>query len=135
MNPRNLLFICLAIVVLAGLFLLLKPAPQTAVPQTVATQAQQPAPSPAPQVFDIVVRDGRRVAGPALIEVHEGDEVVLRVTCDHDDELHLHGYDLHLQLHAGVPGELKFKAVHSGHFDYELHHLDLELGALNVLPQ
>ncbi|HWU67351.1 MAG TPA: hypothetical protein VN046_00635, partial [Stenotrophobium sp.] len=103
--------------------------------ETLAARSQQPAAAPAPRVFDIVVRNGQRVAGPARIEVREGDDVVLRVTCDHDDELHLHGYDLHLPLRAGIPGELKFRAVHSGHFDYELHHLDLELGALNVLPQ
>ena len=142
MNKNALLFISLALAILVGLFLLLKPA-DTA-PATTATVAAAGAPTsdalsaaavPSPQVFDIGVRAGQRVSGPARIQVRVGDDVVLRVTSDHDDELHLHGYDLHLALHANVPGELRFKAVHSGHFDYELHHADLELGALDVMPQ
>lgn len=130
MNQKSLLFIGVAGILLVGLFLLLKPVAPTPAKTAISGPARS-----APQVFDIAVRGGQRVSGPAVIEVHQGDDVMLRVTCDHDDELHLHGYDLHLELHAGVPGELAFKAVHSGHFEYELHHTDLELGALNVLPQ
>ncbi|MGH8460498.1 MAG: hypothetical protein ACRESS_02715 [Stenotrophobium sp.] len=144
MNKNALLFIGIALAIAVGLFLLLKPAdtaPATAATVAAASLKAPDAvtatavPVPVPQVFDIGVRGGQRVSGPAQIRVQVGDDVVLRVTSDHDDELHLHGYDLLLALHANVPGELRFKAVHSGHFDYELHHADLELGALDVMPQ
>lgn len=141
MNRPAILILGSGALILVGLFLLLRPAPRTpaaATPASASTSALAlPAAQPAPQMysFDIVVKQGRRVSGPALIQVHTGEEVVLRVTSDQADELHLHGYDLHLRLLAGEPGTLRFKAVHSGHFDYELHHTQIELGALEVLPQ
>jgi len=125
MNKSALLYSGLGLALLAGLFLWLRPAPVAA-----------PAPGvPAPQVYSLVVSKGRRVSGPELIQVHVGDTVTLEVTSDQPDELHLHGYDLHLKLLPGEPGRLSFTASHSGRFDYELHHAQLELGALEVLPQ
>jgi hypothetical protein len=139
MNRTAVLILGSGILVLAGLALLLRPAPPavtTTAPGADQQQAAIPAPAKAqPLSFDIVVRQGRRVSGPELIQVHVGENLILRVTSDRDDELHLHGYDLHLHLRAGEPGALAFQAVHSGHFDYELHHAQLELGALEVQPQ
>ena len=147
MNRNALLFIGLGIAVLAGLFLFLRPTPmQMSAP---ATAAQTPAPvtaaapavpvevsgPAASQVFEIVVHKGQRVSGPAEIQVHEGQNVTLKLTSDQPDELHLHGYDLHLSLRANVPAALAFQAVHSGRFDYELHHAHVELGTLEVLPR
>lgn len=142
MNKKALLFLGLALAVLAGLFYglrpMMAPTPQSAVvaqsvPIVVAAPAvQEPA---KPQAFEVTVSKGQRIAGPALIQVHEGDEVELTITSDHADELHVHGYDLHLKLQAGVPAKLEFKAEHSGRFDYELHHANLELGALEVTPK
>lgn len=140
MNKNALLFLVLGAAILAGLFWWLRPAPE---PVPVAATAPAPAapavrefagPPPA-QMFEIMVRNGQRVSGPAEIDVHAGQNVTLKITADHDDELHLHGYDLHLTLHAGVPATLAFQAAHSGRFDYELHHAHTELGTLNVLPQ
>ena len=144
MNKGALLYFGLGLALLAGLFLWLRPAPAAAPAPTVLAAAppQQMPPAapvtpaaPAPQVYSLVVSKGRRVSGPQLIQVHTGDAVVLEVTSDQPDELHLHGYDLHLKLLPGEPGRLGFTASHSGRFDYELHHAQLELGALEVLPQ
>lgn len=144
MNKSPLLYFGLGLALLAGLFLWLRPAPVTtpapavlaAVPTAQMAPAAPPLPAaPAPQVYSLVVRKGRRVSGPELIQMHAGDPVTLEVTSDQPDELHLHGYDLHLKLLPGEPGRLSFTASHSGRFDYELHHAQLELGALEVLPQ
>ena len=141
MNKNALLFIGLAVAVLVGLSLLLRPAqtpaPAAPVPSTSADAAASPAvpQPPKPQRFEIVVSKGRRVSGPEVIQVVEGDDVELQVTSDRADELHLHGYDLHLSLKPDQPGMLAFKAEHSGRFDYELHHAHLALGALEVQPK
>lgn len=143
MNKNALLFLGLAAAVLAGLFVSLRPAtapapqPVVAVPQSAPISVAAPVvpEPPKPQAFEIIVNNGQRVAGPASIQVHEGDDVELQITSDHADELHMHGYDLHLKLQAGVPAKLAFKAVHSGRFDYELHHANLELGTLEVMPK
>lgn len=144
MNKNALLFLVLGAAILAGLFWWLRPQTE---PQPVSSPAAASAPAaaapavrefsgpPPAQGFEITVRNGQRVSGPGDIEVHAGQNVTLKITSDRDDELHLHGYDLHLTLHAGVPATLAFQAAHSGRFDYELHHAHTELGTLNVLPQ
>lgn len=143
MNKNALLFLGLAVAVLVGLFGLLRPATeqplsQPAAPaQSAAIAAAAPvlAEPPKPQHFELVVSKAQLVSGPATIQVQEGDEVELQITSDHADELHMHGYDLHLSLKANEPALLKFKAEHSGRFDYELHHAHLELGTLEVVPK
>ncbi|MFI4979747.1 MAG: hypothetical protein ACHQIO_05315 [Nevskiales bacterium] len=144
MNKGALLYLGLGFALLAGLFLWLRPAPVAApAPSVLAAVPPQPmlpaapvAPvAPKPQVYSVVVSKGRRVSGPERIQLHTGDAVVIEVTSDQPDELHLHGYDLHLKLLPGEPGHLSFTANLSGRFDYELHRAQLELGALEVLPQ
>jgi hypothetical protein len=50
------------------------------------------------------------------------------------DELHLHGYDLHIKTKPGETATLRFNASKTGRFGYELHHAKAELGALEVYP-
>jgi FtsP/CotA-like multicopper oxidase with cupredoxin domain len=146
MNKNALLFLGLAVAVLVGLFYGLRgmpeagPQPSASVPTaavaaaTVAVQTTA-ADLPKPQRFEVVVSKGKLLSGPAVIQVHEGDDVQLQVTSDHADELHMHGYDLHLSLKPNVPATLSFRAEHSGRFDYELHHAHAELGTLEVQPK
>jgi FtsP/CotA-like multicopper oxidase with cupredoxin domain len=142
MNRNALLFVVLGIAVLGGLFWWFKPEPEPAPLPAAAAPLSAPAAAtektfgvPASRVFEVAVSKGRLASGPAQIQVHAGEMVTLHVTSDQDDELHLHGYDLHLSLRAGQRATLMFKAEHSGRFDYELHHAHLELGTLEVLPQ
>jgi hypothetical protein len=120
-----------------------QPAPATpqpaasAPPQAVAVAPQQavaPAP-PSPEIFDLVIRQGRLVSGPTVIKVHQGDDVILHLTSDAADELHLHGYDLHAKTRPGETVTLQFNATRTGRFGYELHHANAELGALEVYPR
>lgn len=115
-------------------------APGTAnAPTPVTTAASTPPPSatppPEPRVFALDVRKGRLVSGPTVIQVKKGDEVVLRLTTDIADEMHLHGYDLNLKTRAGETSTLRFSATRTGRFGYELHHSKAELGALEVYPR
>ncbi|HSW11988.1 MAG TPA: hypothetical protein VLI06_04065 [Solimonas sp.] len=147
MNRSALIFAALGAAVLVVLFLLLRPAqqppaPAAAPPPAIATATAEAQPAievtpaqPAPMVIEWKVSKGRLQEGPVRVVLRTGDEVVLRITSDHDDELHLHGYDLSLPLRAGRPGELRFRAEHSGRFDCELHHHHLDLATLEVLPQ
>jgi hypothetical protein len=89
----------------------------------------------APVTYDVVVRHGRRESGPLIVKAHQGDELVIRITSDEPDEVHLHGYNLHLSLKPGIAGTLRFKANLTGRFTYELHKSDLELGVLEVYPR
>jgi hypothetical protein len=153
---KPLLYLVLAMALLGALYALVKPqstvdlarpgaakpAPadsQLATPATPAPVAQPTAPVGVPDAkpdsFDIVVQRGRRVSEPAVLQVHQGDEVTLRITADVADELHLHGYNLRAKLLPDRTTTLQFKAKLTGRFTYELHKSGLELGALEVYPR
>jgi plastocyanin len=108
-----------------------------ATPADSATPAAtaQPAPADNGKVVELKVQHGRLVFGPELIKLTEGDKITLRVTSDTDDEMHLHGYNLHLNLTAGQTGELSLTANRSGRFEYELHHAHTALGVIEVYPR
>jgi hypothetical protein len=127
--------------VLGALYVWMKPEP-AASPAAVQGSAKPSAPQPAEEYgaaaardFDVTVAQGRIAAGGGTLRVTQGASVVIRVTSDRADELHLHGYDLGLALRAGVPGALAFTADKAGRFELELHHAGLELGALEVQPK
>lgn len=143
MNFSSVIFAIVGALLMSGLFFLFKPAETTLPPAQAVAAVSAPVAAPVievpavpqPTVVDLVVKEGRRVSGPEVIALRAGDEVILNVTTDKNDELHLHGYDLHLHLHAGKTGTLKFTATQSGRFAYELHKSHLELGALEVQPK
>lgn len=126
---RSALFVLIAAAVLGGLWLAFKPA-------ETAPLASESAPVAAPaKIFRLELHNRRLVSGPAVITVAQGDAVTLQIVSDKADELHLHGYDLTLNLAANVLSELSFVADRSGRFDYELHHAHHDLGVLEVVPR
>jgi plastocyanin len=86
-------------------------------------------------VVDIVVHQGKRVSGPAVIKVQQGDEVTLHITSDAADEFHLHGYNMLMHLAPNRTATLHFAAKLAGRFTFELHKADVELGAVEVYPR
>src|SRR5262245_29857348 len=113
-------YLLAVIAVLVGLFMYFKPQgsnpppavsqapadpaaalnePSGAAPKAAAAAPQQTAPAPpSPLTFDFVIRKGRLQSGPTVVQVHEGDDVVLSFNADAADEVHLHGYNLHTKL-------------------------------------
>ena len=59
-----------------------------------------------------VIADGKLQSGPRLIQLPQGETVALKVTSDRNDELHVHGYDLHAQLLERVEGEGRIAEQH-----------------------
>lgn len=141
MNKPAIIFIAVAIAALSALAWFFKPqSPPSESPAVVVVEHQQksePAVSQLPEerIFEWQVAQSKRVYGPEVIQVRQREKVTLKITTDHDDELHLHGYDLQLKLKAGEKATLSFEASHSGRFEFELHHAHLELGVLEVLPE
>jgi len=68
----------------------------------------------------------------AVHGVHLGDQVVLTVTSDADDEVHLHGYDKEIEIAAGRPGTIDFTANLPGIFEVETHKSNLQLLQIEV---
>lgn len=98
---------------------------------TVTATAAPPADTA--EQIDIAVSDGQ-VDGPGEVAVTVGDQVVIRVSADVADEVHVHGYDLHVDLEPGLPGEIRFSADAPGVFEVELEDAGLLLLSLTVEP-
>lgn len=89
----------------------------------------------AQRTVEVVAEGGKAVGGALAIRVVRNDEVVLTVRSDRDDELHLHGYNLHLHLKAGKPGTLRFTAKRTGRFSAELHKSETEIVIFEIYPK
>lgn len=95
-----------------------------------------PGVSPASERWvEIVVEAGKPVGGAQAVRIVRDDEVRLTVRSDRDDELHLHGYNMHLDLKAGRPGTLRFRAKRTGRFSAELHKAHTEVVVFEIYPR
>jgi heme/copper-type cytochrome/quinol oxidase subunit 2 len=73
-----------------------------------------------PYTFDIVI-EGSTVTGGGRISVPLGETVTLRFTSDRADEIHIHGYDLTVDLEPGMTTEISFLADIPGIVEIETH--------------
>lgn len=89
---------------------------------------------PSTREFTFVVEDGKLVDGPSELEVNEGDTVIITITTNEEEELHLHGYDRSIDLAPGEAATLTFVADMSGKYPFELERSKTELGTLIVVP-
>ena len=79
-----------------------------------------PTPSPSVRVIDVSVAGGS-VTGPgSRVEAALGEDLVIRVTSDMADEVHVHGYDERAEVPAGGTVEIPFTADIPGGFEVEL---------------
>lgn len=136
MNIKTIVTLLVAIAVLVGLFLVLKPDPQTKEASTTVQPAAVASATPtiSPNTFTFVVSGGKVTAPPAF-SVKQGSEVTIQVISDVADEVHLHGYDLSKPVAPGQTFELKFVAATAGRFEIELEKAGLTLGNLEVQPK
>ena len=105
-------------------------------PTTTPTTQAPPPPTtttepPADVIISVVLVDGR-IEVERRYEASLGDTVELRVTSDVSEEVHLHGYDLLLQLEVGAEVTLTFEADLPGVWEAELHPSHREIFQLQV---
>jgi hypothetical protein len=99
-------------------------SPAAAIPQITVQYAK-------PNFFDVVVSQGKLLS-PAVIDVRQGDEIMLHIAADISDEFHLDGYDLNAPITPEKSVTLKFSADRAGRFDYKLTQSGQKLGVLQV---
>jgi hypothetical protein len=87
-----------------------------------------------PTVVRVRVRGGVPVGGIARPTVDKGDQVVLIVTSDVADEVHVHGYDLSRDVSRGQPARIIFRATIVGRFEIELEDRGVPIAELTVNP-
>jgi len=124
---RVLILVPLHLLVLVGLFFLLRPAPT---PET-ATTPESEADGPQENTFDLAIVGGSITPS----EITVGDRVRFRISSDSPLEFHLHGYDLEEGVEPGELAELVFDATLTGRFEIENEQTYVELGTLLVQPR
>lgn len=71
---------------------------------------------------------GKEVSpAPADFELKAGQRLRLTVTSNHDDELHVHGFNKEVPLTAGHPTTLDLVTSQPGSYVVETHHPELRL--------
>lgn len=90
-------------------------------PATEPSSAPSAAPSPAGTTIDVGYAGGKVTGVDGRISVPVGKPVLVRVTSDVAEEIHVHGYDLEADLTAGGTAEIGFTADIPGSFEVELH--------------
>lgn len=73
------------------------------------------------RVIDVCIENRKVVAPTAAIRITEADVVELRWMSDQAVELHLHGYDLELQVRPGQPAAMVIEATATGRFPITSH--------------
>ena len=87
-----------------------------------------------PTVVSIVVVDGVPKDGIVRESVDKGVRVVLVVSSDVADEIHVHGYDVSREVAAGGTVRLPFIAKIPGQFEVELENRGVQIADLTVNP-
>jgi len=155
MNPdfRKVALIAAALGLLVSLYFALRPGDDneatsttTAVTATSPTTTEAPpatteAPpattteaAPAPVQVDVVVVGGEPQGGIVRESVDLDSAVVLTVTSDVADEVHVHGYDLMADVAPGAPATIRFTADAPGRFEIELENTGVQIAELEVRP-
>jgi len=87
-----------------------------------------------PTEVKVVVVNGSPQGGIVRQTVNKDDQVVLVVTSDVADEIHLHGYDKAKDVAAGGTIRLPFKATIPGRFEAELESRGVQIAEITVEP-
>ena len=82
----------------------------------------------------ILVQGGKPVGGIKRATVAKDRVVVLVVSSDVADEVHLHGYNIMRDVAPGTPARLRFRATIPGQFEAELEDRGLQIANITVKP-
>ena len=72
-------------------------------------------------VITATVAGGKITPNTQTVKAKQGQTVMVTVTSDEADELHVHGYEKEIELQPGKPGSVTFTADTKGTFEIETH--------------
>jgi hypothetical protein len=145
---RTALILGAAVVVVAALFVVLRPddddessagtatTTQTTVttPTVTTPVVPQPPQPPPPARVRVTLKNGLPEGGPVRVTVARNRHVVLAVTSDVADEVHLHGYNLMRDVAPGQPATITFRATIVGTVEAELEERGVRIATITTKP-
>lgn len=137
MKKTSYIFIIIGIIILAAaIYAFRKPQEPAQTANSSASSQNSPASEDQDQPVQIVVNYNDKQPFTAQeYQVTEGQKVDIKVTSTVADELHFHGYDLHIDLTPNTQGTIEFTADKTGRFIFELESRAKTLGAIDVNPK
>jgi hypothetical protein len=90
--------------------------------------------SAAPSAVTINLKVTGSSINPANPKAVKGQKVTMTITTDKDEEVHLHGYDIHFDCKANQPLSKTFTADKTGSFEMELEATSTHLTNFDVTP-
>lgn len=115
---------------LVALVLLLSGCSSGSDPDAAALPAASP--SVAVRLLDVTLAGGRATGVEQRVDAQAGERLVLKITSDSAEEVHVHGYDLYADLAPGRAAQLSFPADLLGSYVVELHRAQRPLFQLRV---
>lgn len=106
--------------------------PDVAGPVPSSDGAASPSSAPVARVVEVTLADGEVSGVEGRLEVEKGQQLVLKITADITEEIHVHGYDLYADLVPGQTAQLAFTADLPGSYEVELHRAGRPLFQLRV---
>lgn len=131
MNARALSYLIAFSLTLGATFLYVKTKDSAQPP---ASSPEVAAASPA-VTYKLEVIDGVLQSAPLRIQTTIGEPVLLEVTVDETDEIHVHGIDKTYRLDVGKANQVRLVSDQTGSFELELHDHPVVLGVLEVYPR
>lgn len=101
---------------------------------TTTTTTTTVEPPPGPTIVRVRVVGGVPKGGIVRKTVKQGDRVVIVVTSDVADHVHLHGYDVMRDVAPGKTARIRFRANVPGRFEVELEDRSVQIADLTVKP-
>jgi hypothetical protein len=97
-------------------------------------------PAPGPKTFRIVLREGRLISSPDVLDAVEGDVMTLSILSDKPATLHVHEYEQQfvVPLNSGEEATTTFTAGRAGRFAVHVMGIDPthpEVAAIQVHPR
>ena len=89
---------------------------------------------PKPEIPTIEVKGGEPMGGVQELAFSSGDRIRFRVTSDAPAEVHLHGYNVMMDVEPGRPVTFDVPANIEGIFEVELEETAVQIAEVEVSP-
>ncbi|MCA0295009.1 MAG: cupredoxin domain-containing protein [Actinobacteria bacterium] len=107
-------------------------APGTSASASTGASASTEVPRAGSTTVEITLADGKADPNGQRLELAKGTTLILQVTADHADEVHVHGYDIEIEVAAGKTVTKEIVLDQVGRFEVESHEPPLTILQLVV---